>query len=63
MSVFRSINMSVNVELVKMRTIFELTGGKSVRLPEKILSTVFSSIMTEWFDKLLLTKHLGTGSS
>ena len=45
MSVLRSINMSVNVELVKIRTILELTGGKSIRLPANILSIVFSSML------------------
>ena len=34
----------VKVELVKIRTIFELTGGKSWRPPPNILSTVFSSM-------------------
>ena len=45
MSVLRSINMSVNVELVKIRTILELTGGKSVNPPANILSIVFSSML------------------
>ena len=31
-----------------MRTIFELTGGKSSRFPAKILSTVFSSIFDQF---------------
>ena len=43
-NVFLSINMSVKVELVKILTILELTGGRSTKLPAKILSTVFSSI-------------------
>ena len=44
MRVFLSINMSVNVELVKIRTIFELTGGKSTSDPANIRSIVCSSI-------------------
>ena len=44
-NVFRSINISVKVELVKIRTIFELTGGRSIRLPAKIRSTHASSIL------------------
>ena len=32
-NVFRSINISVNVELVKMRTIFDGTGGRSFKQP------------------------------
>lgn len=35
----------VNVELVKILTIFELTGGKLSKLPAKIWSTVLSSIV------------------
>ena len=45
MSVLRSINMSVNVELVNIRTILELTGGKSIKLPANILSIVCSSML------------------
>ena len=41
----RSINISVNVELVKMRTILELTDGRFVRHPANIASIVFSSIV------------------
>ena len=37
--------MSVKVELVKMRTILELTGGKFVKQPAKMASIVFSSIL------------------
>ena len=46
MRVFLSINMSVNVELVKMRTILERTGGKLSRLPANILSIACSSMMS-----------------
>ena len=42
--VFLSINMSVKVELVKMRTTLELSGGRFSRHPEKILSTASSSL-------------------
>ena len=34
----------VNVELVKMRTILELTGGRLCREPAKMRSTVRSSM-------------------
>ena len=44
-NVLRSINISVNVELVKMRTILELTDGRFVRHPANIASIVFSSIV------------------
>ena len=37
--------MSVKVELVKIRTILELTGGKFVKHPAKMASIVFSSIL------------------
>ena len=52
--------MSVNVELVKIRTILELTGGKSLRLPANILSTVFSSIFFGSHSKTGLHKAKGT---
>ena len=52
MSVLRSINMSVNVELVKIRTILELTGGKSIKPPANILSIVCSSMLE--FENLLI---------
>ena len=42
--VFLSISMSVKVELVKMRTTLELSGGRFSRHPEKILSTASSSL-------------------
>jgi len=35
----------VNVELVKMRTIFELTGGRDSREPRNMESMVRSSIL------------------
>jgi len=35
--------MSVKVELVKIRTTFELRGGRPSKFPAKILSTVASS--------------------
>lgn len=35
----------MNVELVKIRTIFELTGGRDFKDPAKIESIVFSSIL------------------
>lgn len=38
-------NLPVNVELVKMRTIFELTGGNVSSEPANIKSTVRSSIV------------------
>lgn len=37
--------LPVNVELVKIRTIFELTGGNDSNEPQNIKSTVLSSIM------------------
>lgn len=44
----------MKVELVKMRTILELTGGKVPREPQKMRSTVWSSIVdasgTNWND-------------
>lgn len=40
----RRRNLPVNVDEVKMRHTLELTGGRVSRLPEKILSTVRSSI-------------------
>ena len=43
-NVLRSINISVNVELVKIRTILELTDGRFVRHPANIASIVFSSM-------------------
>ena len=52
-NVFRSINMSVKVELVKIRTILELTGGKFVKQPAKMASIVFSSIVA----KLVIRFH------
>ena len=36
--------MSVKVELVKIRTTLELSGGKFSRQPENILSTASSSL-------------------
>lgn len=39
------IDLPVKVELVKIRTIFELTGGKDSKEPAKIKSTVLSSIV------------------
>ena len=44
-NVLRSINISVNVELVKIRTILELTDGRFVRHPANIASIVFSSMI------------------
>ena len=41
--------MSVKVELVKIRTILELTGGKFVKQPAKMASIVFSSILVTSF--------------
>lgn len=38
--------LPVNVELVKILTIFELTGGRDFSEPPKIRSTVRSSILT-----------------
>jgi len=40
-----TINLPVKVELVNIRTIFELTGGKDFKDPEKIESIVVSSIV------------------
>lgn len=37
-------SLPVKVELVNIRTIFELTGGKDFKDPEKIESIVVSSI-------------------
>ena len=45
--------MSVKVELVKIRTILELTGGKFVKQPAKMASIVFSSILA----KLVIRFH------
>lgn len=39
----------VNVELVKILTILELTGGKDSKEPAKIKSTVRSSILNVYF--------------
>lgn len=41
-------NSPVNVELVKIRTIFELTGGKDSRDPWNIESIVLSSILANY---------------
>lgn len=40
-------DVPVNVELVKIRTIFELTGGKVSSEPANIKSTVLSSILVD----------------
>ena len=39
----------MNVELVKILTIFELTGGSCSKEPAKIKSTVLSSILIRCF--------------
>lgn len=53
----------MKVELVKMRTILELTGGKFSKLPWKIVSTVRSSIAVanflQFFFFLFFTKNSG----
>lgn len=49
-TILRLRNSPVNVELVKIRTILELTGGKFSSEPAKIVSIVRSSILVdEWF--------------
>ena len=50
--------MSVKVELVKMRTILELTGGKFVREPANIESIVFSSMITSYALLPALTNYI-----
>lgn len=41
------VGLPVNVELVKIRTIFELTGGRFSSEPAKIKSMVRSSMVDE----------------
>ena len=47
-NVYKFSLLPVNVELVKILTIFELTGGKDLSDPEKIESITFSSIVKQF---------------
>lgn len=44
---FSFVSSPVNVELVKIRTIFELTGGRDSKEPANMKSMVRSSIVME----------------
>ena len=50
LSLVTIISLPVKVELVNIRTIFELTGGKDFKDPEKIESTVVSSMFLMCFN-------------